>query len=244
MKKMSEVIRFIMLSGYAEADQMEKMVQRHHEKWTERYSKWSYESTKQKLLSAYWTTIVPLHFICIFSSALILSLLIPIRTEDLPSITVVVFCVVFVAVIVLRLTLYKPVYLNDYLPLLNHTTEKLSGAYLKELDTVKKGQYSSVAIVLIHAVTNKLAGFPKPTGSKITKDQLVKLCGISERSLHDAMNIVFKANWKTSPRMDTEIADAFGEAREYFSATGNSEAAKLLDDIKLDVLVKRQPPSY
>lgn len=58
------------------------------------------------------------------------------------------------------------------------------------------------------------------------------------------MNIVFKANWKTSPRMDTEIADAFGEAREYFSATGNSEAAKLLDDIKLDVLVKRQPPSY
>jgi hypothetical protein len=55
---------------------------------------------------------------------------------------------------------------------------------------------------------------------------------------------VLKGSWKSSPRMDTEIADAFGEAREYFSLTGNLEADKLLDKIKMDVLIKRQPPTY
>ena len=152
------------------------------------------------------------------------------KVENLSSFAVVVMCVAIIIYFVLRAILYNPIYVNDYLPLLNHVVEKLSGAYLKELDGVKKGQYSAVAIVLIQAVTNKLAGFPKPTGSKITKDQLAKLYGVS--------------NWKSGPRIDREIADAFGEAKEYFSAIGSEQAVKLLDSIKLDVLVKRLPPTY
>ena len=55
MKNFRELIRFITLSGYSDADYIEAMVLRHHEKWASRYAKWSYESTKQKLLSSRWT---------------------------------------------------------------------------------------------------------------------------------------------------------------------------------------------
>ena len=244
MKNFRELIRFITLSGYSDADYIEAMVLRHHEKWASRYSKWSYESTKQKLMSAYRTWIVLLHFFSLLSLTIIVSFLLRFKVENLSSFAVIVMCFAVIIYFILRAILYNPIYVNDYLPLLNHVVEKLSGDYLKELDGVKKGQYSAVSIVLIQAVTNKLAGFPKPTGSKITKDQLAKLYGVSERSFHDALNIVLKANWKSGPRIDREIADAFGEAKEYFSVTGSEQAVKLLDSIKLDVLVKRLPPTY
>lgn len=244
MKNVNNLLRLVTFSEYSSLAQLEPLVQQQHEKWMERYPKWSHESTKQKLLSAYWTRIVPMHFFTLFSLVLVASFFFLFRLQNLTELVTIIFTTASITYIVLRVWIYNPNYLNEYIPLLNHVTEKLSGSYLKELDAVKKGQFSAVTIVLIQQVTNRLAGFPSLTGSKITKDKLAKLYGVSERSFHDALNIVLKASWKAGGRIDTEIADAFGDAREYFSAIGNKEAAKLLDDIKLDVLVKRQPPSY
>jgi hypothetical protein len=244
MNSTKELLGFITLSDYSNVGYVEGFFIRHHEKWSSKYSRWSHDSTKQKLLSAYWTRIIPLHFFILFTSVFVVYLLFSGQHENLTLFVAVIFAYGLAIFIILRFLIYRPLFMNDFLPLLNHVSEKLSGSFLKELESVKKEQYSAVAIVLIQVVTSKLAGFTKPTGSKITKDQLAKLYGISERSFHDALNIVLKGSWKSSPRMDTEIADAFGEAREYFSLTGNLEADKLLDKIKMDVLIKRQPPTY
>ena len=134
--------------------------------------------------------------------------------------------------------------MNEYVPLLNNAIETVSGAYLKELDDVKKAQYSAITIVLIHVVTNKLAEFPIQEGGKIPKDEMAKLYGISERSFHDALNCVLNADWKPSKRMDTEMADAFKKAGQYFSATGNMKAVSLLSDIQTDLLISKRPPLF
>ncbi len=72
---------------------------------------------------------------------------------------------------------------------------------------------------------------------------MAKLYGISERSFHDALNSVLNADWKPSKRMDTEMADAFKKAGQYFSATGNMKAVSLLSDIQTDLLVSKKPPA-
>lgn len=159
-------------------------------------------------------------------------------TELLAIITVAAVIVYFC----LWLWVYKPIYMDEFVPLLNNAIETLSGAYLKELDDVKKAQYSAVTIVLIHVVTNKLAGLPSQEGGKVYKEEMAKLYGISERSFHDALNSVLNADWKPSKRMNTEMADAFKKAGQYFSTTGNMKAVSLVSDIQTDLLVSKKPP--
>ena len=243
MKNHNDLIGFITFSGYSSPDFIELMVQRHHAKWVIRYPKWSYESTKLKLLSAYWSRLVTFHFIAIFSLILIVGFLFVFRHENATVRIAIISSVTVITFITLRLFVYSPIYMNEYVPLLNNAIETLSGDYLKEIDDVKKAQYSAITIVLIHIVTNKLGGFPVPAGNKIPKDEMAKLYGISERSFHDALNSVINADWKPSKRMDTEMADAFKKAGQYFSATGNMKAVSLLSDIQTDLLVSKKPPA-
>lgn len=243
MKNFRELIRFITLSGYSDADYIESMVLRHHGKWASRYAKWSYESTKQKLLSAYWTRVVPVHLFTLFCIVLTAFFLFLFQQQKITELLVSISIAAVIVYFSLRLWVYKPLYMDEFVPLLNNAIENLSGAYLKELDDVKKAQYSAITIVLIHVVTNKLAGFPVQEGGKISKDEMAKLYGISERSFHDALNSVVNADWKPSKRMDTEMADAFKKAGQYFSATGNMKAVSLLSDIQTDLLVSKKPPA-
>ena len=243
MKNFSDLIRFITLSEYSDEECIELMVIRHHEKWASRYAKWSYESTKQKLLSAYWTRVVPLHLFTLFCIVLTCGFFFLFRQQNVTEILVIFSIAAVIVYFSLRIWVYNPIYMDEFVPLLNNTIENLSGVYLKELDNVKKAQYSAITIVLIHIVTNKLAGFPVQEGSKISKDEMAKLYGISERSFHDALNSVLNADWKPSKRMDTEMADAFKKAGQYFSATGNMKAVSLLSDIQTDLLVSKKPPA-
>jgi hypothetical protein len=243
MKNFREFVRFITLSGYSDADYIEAMVLRHHKKWSSRYAKWSYESTKQKLLSAFWTRVVPLHLFTIFYIILTLCFFFLFRQQNVTELLAIISIAAVIVYFSLRLWVYNPIYMDEFVPLLNNAIETISGAYLKELDDVKKAQCSAITIVLIHIVTNKLAGFPIQEGGKIFKDEMAKLYGISERSFHDALNSVLNADWKPSKRMDTEMADAFKKAGQYFSATGNMKAVSLLSDIQTDLLVSKKPPA-
>lgn len=243
MKNFREFVRFITLSGYSDADYIEAMVLRHHKKWASRYAKWSYESTNQKLLSAYWTRVVPLHLFTIFCIVLTASFLVLFRQQNVTELLAIISIAAVIVYFSLRIWVYSPLYMDEFVPLLNNAIENLSGVYLKELDDVKKAQYSAITIVLIHVVTNKLAGFPLQEGGKVSKDEMAKLYGISERSFHDALNSVLNADWKPSKRMDTEMADAFKKAGQYFSATGNMKAVSLLSDIQTDLLISKKPPN-
>ncbi len=243
MKNLKSVIDFFTLSDFSSLTSIEELAKRHHEKWSKNYSKWSYESTKQKLLSAYWTRVVPLHLftlICITLTACFFYLF---RQQNITEILAISSIFALIVYFSLWLWVYNPIYMNEFVPLLNNVIETLSGAYLEELDNVKKAQYSAITIVLIHVVTYKLAGFPVQEGGKISKDEMAKLYGISERSFHDALNSVLNADWKSSKRMDTEMADAFKKAGQYFSATGNMKAVSLLSDIQTDLLVSKKPPT-
>ena len=243
MKNFSDLIRFITLSEYSDEECIELMVIRHHGKWASRHSKWSYESTKQKLLSAYWTRIVPLHLFTTFCIVLTFGFFFLFRQQNVTELLALISIAAAIVYFSLRLWVYNPIYMDEFVPLLNNAIEIVSGTYLKELDDVKKAQYSAITIVLIHVVTNKLAGFPFQEGGKISKDEMAKLYGISERSFHDALNSVLNADWKPSKRMDTEMADAFKKAGQYFSATGNMKAVSLLSDIQTDLLVSKKPPA-
>lgn len=243
MKNIKSIIDFFTLSDFSSLTSIEELAKRHHEKWSKNYSKWSYESTKQKLLSAYWTRIVPVHLFTLFCIVLTACFFFLLRQQKVTELLAVISIVVVVVYFSLKLWVYNPIYLNEFVPFLNNAIEKLSGAYLKELDDVKKAQYSAITIVLIHIVTNKLAGFPIQEGGKVSKDEMSKLYGISERSFHDALNSVLNADWKQSKRMDTEMADAFKKAGHYFSATGNIKAVNLLSDIQTDLLISKKPPA-
>ena len=243
MKNLKPVIDFFTLSDFSSSESIKDLARRHHEKWSRDYSKWSYESTKQKLLSAYWTRVVPLHLFTIFCIVLTFGFFFLFRQQNVNEILVIISIAAVIVYFSLRLWVYNPIYMDEFVPLLNNAVEIVSGAYLKELDDVKKAQYSAITIVLIHVVTNKLAGFPIQEGGKISKDEMAKLYGISERSFHDALNTVLNADWKPSKRMDTEMADAFKKAGQYFSATGNMKAVSLLSDIQTDLLVSKKPPA-
>lgn len=243
MKNLKPVVDFFTLSEFSSSESIEGLVRRHHEKWSKNYSKWSYESTKQKLLSAYWTRVVPAHLFTLFCIVLTACFFFLFRQEKITELLAVIFIAAVIVYFSLWLWLYNPIYKNEFVPLLNNSIEIISGAFLKELDDVKKAQYSAVTIVLIHIVTNKLAGFPIQEGGKISKEEMAKLYGISERSFHDALNSVLNADWKQSKRMDTEMADAFKKAGQYFSATGNMKAVSLLSDIQTDLLISRKPPA-
>lgn len=243
MKKLKSVVDFFTLTDFSSSESIEGLVQRHHEKWSRDYSKWSYESTKQKLLSAYWTRVVPLHFFTIFCIVLTVGFFLLFPKQNLTELLVIISIAAVIVYFSLQLWVYNPIYMDEFVPLLNNAVEVVSGAYLEELDNVKKAQYSAITIVLIHVVTNKLAGFSVQGGGKISKDEMAKLYGISERSFHDALNSVLNADWKPSKRMDTEMADAFKKAGQYFSATGNMKAVTLLSDIQTDLLVSKKPPA-
>ncbi|MCA6439774.1 MAG: hypothetical protein IM598_07490 [Chitinophagaceae bacterium] len=243
MKNLKSVINFFTLSDFSSLTAIEGLAKRHHEKWSNHYSKWSYESTKQKLLSAYWTRVVPVHLFTLFCIVLIACSYFLFRQQNISELITVISIAVVLVYFSLRLWVYNPIYMNEFVPLLNNAIETLSGDYLKEIDDVKKAQYSATTIVLIHIVTNKLAGFPILEGGRVSKDEMAKLYGISERSFHDALNSVLNADWKQSKRMDTEMADAFKKAGQYFSAIGNMRAVSLLGDIQTDVLVSKKPPA-
>jgi hypothetical protein len=243
MKNLKSVMDFFTLSDFSSLTSIEALAKRHHDKWSKNYSKWSYESTRQKLLSAYWTRVVPAHLFTLFCIVLTACFFFLFKQEKITELLTVIFIVTVITYLSLWLWVYNPIYKNEFVPFLNNAIETLSGAYLKELDDVKKAQYSAITIVLIHVVTNKLAEFSVQEGGKISKDEMAKLYGISERSFHDALNTVLNADWKPSKRMDTEMADAFKKAGQYFSATGNMRAVSLLSDIQTDLLISKKPPA-
>lgn len=240
---LKSIIDFFTLSDFSSSESIEKLAKRHHEKWSKNHSKWSYESTRQKLLSAYWTRVVPAHLFTLFCIVLTAGFFLLFKQEKLIELLTVIFIATVVVYFSLWLWVYNPIYKDEFVPFLNNAIETLSGAYLKELDDVKKAQYSAITIVLIHLVTNKLAGFPLQDGGRVSKGEMAKLYGISERSFHDALNTVLNADWKQSSRMDTEMADAFKKAGQYFSANGNMKAVSLLSDIQTDLLVSKKPPA-
>ncbi|NCI49789.1 hypothetical protein GWC95_07640 [Sediminibacterium roseum] len=243
MKNLKSVVDFFTLSEFSSLTSIEGLAKRHHKKWSENYAKWSYESTKQKLLSAYWTRVVPVHIFTLFCIGLTACFFFVFRQQKITESLTVISIAAVIVYFSLWLWVYKPVYMNEFVPLLNNAIETLSGAYLKELDDVKKAQYSSITIVLIHIVTNKLAGLIGQNGYKFSKEEMARLYGISERSFHDALSAVLNADWKESTRMNTEMADAFRKAGHYFSATGNMKAVSLLSDIQADLLVSKKPPA-
>jgi hypothetical protein len=243
MKNLKSVIDFFTLSDFSSSTSIEGLAKRHHEKWSKNYSKWSYESTKQKLLSAFWTRVVPVHLFTLICLVLTASFFFLFRQQRLTELLTIISIAGVIVYFSLRLWVYNPIYMNEFVPLLNHAIETLSGAYLKELDDVKKAQYSAITIVLIHVVTNKLAGLIGQDDNKISKEEMARLYGISERSFHDALNAVLNADWKESTRMNTEMADAFRKAGHYFSATGNMKAVSLLSDIQTALLVSKKPPA-
>ncbi len=129
MKNFRELIRFITLSGYSDADYIKAMALRHHEKWASRYAKWSYESTKQKLLSAYWTRVVPLHLFTIFCIVLTCVFFFLFRQQNVTEILVIFSIAAVIVYFSLRLWVYNPLYMDEFVPLLNNAIETLSGKH-------------------------------------------------------------------------------------------------------------------
>lgn len=130
MRNLKPVVDFFTLSDFSSSDSIEELVQRHHEKWSKNYSKWSYESTKQKLLSAYWTRVVPLHLFTIFCIVLTAVFFFLFRQKNVTEILVIISIAAFIVYFSLRLWVYTPIYMDEFVPLLSNAIENLSGAYL------------------------------------------------------------------------------------------------------------------
>ncbi|MES2004724.1 MAG: hypothetical protein V4450_09390 [Bacteroidota bacterium] len=244
MRSLRVFFAHLSFSDWSSFQYLEELVKVHHKKWTAINLDWSYQSTRQKLLSAYWTRIVPLHIFAIICLSVSLSGYAIFKHADPTTFIVVVSLVAAVTYLVLRFCLYSPIFTDDYIPMLDCVIGKLQGNDSKASDETKKAQYSAVTLVLIHLVVNKLAGFSKLPSIKETKEQMTKLYGVSERSFHDALNAVLNADWKHSKRMDTEMADAFKAAGHYFLENKNQAAVNLLSHIQSDLLVSKRPPEW
>lgn len=240
--KLKSILSFLGFNTFTRPDEVEKLLITHHKKWASRFDHWTMESTLKRLEGDYWNFLVRVHYACI-AIILFISLLF-IKTgltlwqtaAWFPAISIILF-------VFLKYLLYKPRYEQYFVPLLHNSLQHLTSTDREAFSKAKSGQYKAFTLLLIQYVFQKLSGCSKLSDSKIQRELLCRQYGISNDTLDAPLkNLLSKPYDEQHPKMQTQIIDYFGEAKDYFDALGSKAAINLLEQMKIAVLQGKKLP--
>jgi len=236
------ILSFLSFSTFTRPDAVETLLITHHKKWASQFDHWTMESTLKRLEGDYWNFLVRVHFACI-AILLFISLLF-IKTGLAFWQTAAGFIAIIIVIfVILKYLLYKPRYEQYFVPLLHNSLQHLTATNREALSKAKSGQYKAFTLLLIQYVFQKLSGYSKLSDGKIQRELLCRQYGISNDTLDAPLkNLLSKPYDEQHPKMQTQIMDYFGEAKDYFDALGSKGAIDLLEEMKIAVLHGKKLP--
>ncbi len=176
---------------------------------------WSTNSTKQKVMAAYWTKDVLVHFAFVFGLPALLMFFTPayFNFEFIPA----VFVAGLVTFPVMFLFHYWPGFHNRFLPYLETVKETFEKSQLEQMEKCRQSQLSNFSLALFFLVISKI-NFLKPLQCNDHSSALLKkLYGVDQGSLKKNLELILipVKRKNLTERKITELRNRFEETFKF-----------------------------
>ena len=199
----------------------------------------NYPLNRWLLIYHYWFKKVPSHFAAnIFLALLIVRAINP-GSLSSPA---AVFVSVFVAFLLLILSLYIPLFAGTFLPEFYTLQQKEYFERSYELEKCKKAQLPNPTLVLIWYALDKTSGINSLKNDNAYTELLTQIFGIDQRSIKSTIDLFWGSAQKRNKlqgRARTEIENRFSEAYRLFEALHFEKATLILKELELKCFSKK-----
>lgn len=201
-----------------------------HQQYKKEFSKWSTNSTRQKLIVTFWLTHVLNHSLFLISLSGLIVLVFK------PEFNSVYFCGLFLAALfvspVLFINNYWLNYSYDFLPKLEMVKEDFESMQNDQLEKCRQAQLSNFSLSLIFYVFAKTSGINTLKCNDQSAGLLMKLYGVDKGSLKKNLELILGKKRQLSPRKYTEIQNRFGEAYAFFEELEFRKGIQMLEELE------------
>lgn len=176
---------------------------------------WSTNATKQKVIAAYWTKDVLVHFAFVFGLPVLLMFLTPayFNFAFLPA----VFVAGLVTFPVMLLFHYWPGFHNKFLPYLETVKETFENSQQEQVEKCRQSQLSNFSLALFFLVISKINSLKPLQCNDHSSALLKKLYGVDQGSLKKNLELILipVKRKNLTERKITELRNRFEETFKF-----------------------------
>jgi hypothetical protein len=194
------------------------------------FPKWSTNSTRQKVIAAYWLTHVLKHCLFLFSLSglTVLVTKLEFRLYYLSGF----FLAGLVIFPVLLLFHYWPGYSYVFLPKLETVKESFEQKQTEQLEKCRQAQLSNFALSLVFYVFDKTSSINTLQCNDQSAGLLMQLYGVDKGSMKKNLELILGKKHQLLPRKYTEIQNRFGEAYAFFEELQFTKGIQILSELE------------
>lgn len=207
-----------------------------HNRWQEQYPAWNTKATRHKVVSTYWRKKVPLHFLFLFGSALLVNFFIhPSHVLDTQEISMIALTAAFAFFTVYH-THYRPLFKADFLPKLETVIAEYEEEQLQRLELCRRQQLPVFSLVLLFYVFDKTNQLNFLQSNDRVAKALNKLYGVDERGLKTNLSFLLTRTESLSQKKLTTKRKEFEEAYNFLDDIQFTEGKKWLQALEQKLL--------
>ncbi len=208
-----------------------------HQLYRDTFPGWSTKATRQKLIAGYWFSDVLIHFSFLFGISLLIAISVygKLDIHQVPGILLTGMLALFVLV----LFNYWPIFTAYYLPELETAKEKYDYGQVEQQDKCRKAQLSNLALTLVFYVFDKTSAINTLQSTDQYAVMLNRLYGVDRASLRGNLEIIMgnsnrRKTW--TDRQRTETWNRFEEARNFLQELNFSAGLQVLKELETKIL--------
>ncbi|MET3887475.1 hypothetical protein ABIE54_006364 [Chitinophagaceae bacterium OAS944] len=202
-----------------------------NEKHLELNPTWNFKATRISVIGTYWFREVLMHFALIMAISVLLTLT---HCNSWRSLFAAILIGGLPALFSLTAFIYFPSFYWNFLPKLEVITgeqEKLA-IQIAETTKCKRTQFQSPTLIIIYYVNSKISNAPLLPANNQSAALLNKLYGSDKDKLKQNLSRLYRLP-SLSAKERAEMLKGVEYARSFFKETGNTNSAKILDELEL-----------
>lgn len=202
-----------------------------HERHLELNPTWNFKATRISVIGTYWFREVLMHFGLILATSVLLTLT---HCNSWRSLFAAILIGGLPALFSLTAFIYFPSFYWNFLPQLEVITgeqEKLT-IQVAETTKCKRTQFQAPTLIIIYYVNSKINNTPLLPANDQSATILNKLYGSDKDKLKQNHSRLYRIP-DLSAKERAEMLKGVECARSFFKETGNTNSAKILDELEL-----------
>ncbi|MFL9483442.1 hypothetical protein ACI6Q2_11745 [Chitinophagaceae bacterium LWZ2-11] len=193
---------------------------------------WSAIATRQKLIANYWFTYVPLHFISLFCTSILLTSLL--QSSFKHDCFIIILPVGLISFFILYVFQYRPSFSLYFLPALETVKATYDQKQIEQLEKCRQAQLSNFSLTLFFYVltaTNTMGSIQCDDKSAAL---LTKLYGVDSGSLKKNLELILCTSKRKNMtgRKLTELRNRFNETYTFLEELNFSDGIQKLQALE------------
>lgn len=237
---MSRVIAFLTFDHPLQVERINLQFAKTHLTRQAQISDWSTASTRQQLISIYWSKYMPSHFAVLLGlpAAIIFSL--DHHNDQLVFYLGVLLVAGLISFSCMYLFYYRQIYSAFYLPLIETAKESYEHKQAEQLEKCRQAQLSNFALSLFFFVFADINRLGPLTCDDYSANLLMKLYGVDPGSIKKSFELILGTAKRKNltDRKVTELRNRFTETYEFMESLKFTRGIQKLKELEVKFFLK------